>query len=511
MRVRASQQEKPSLASKKAHPYLNPMFENVTVAARDSRRLAEIAAVFARFGLNGLAARLGLTRAGSDTPTSPERARQALETLGPTFIKLGQILATRADLVPPAWIAELEKLHSTVPPLPFETLRADVEAALGGPPETMFAAFDPEPLAAASIAQVHRARLLDGSEVAVKIRRPGIRPLMEADLRLLAAFARAAEAKPAIARLRPRALVTQLSEAVLAELDFTQEGRNADRFRENFRHQPRIIIPAIHWDYSSDSVLVSEYITGTEPQDAARLQAAGISPRAIAALGAETVLQMVLVDGFFHGDPHPGNLLCQPKDRIALLDFGMAGNVTPRRREELLIFIQSITGRDPDRLADLLATWTAGADRAVIDTAAVQLVDRHGSGRLILARMVEDIMRLLRENGLVLPTDLVLTFKALVTLDGVLGRIDPEFDLAVAARQAWLMALQARLDPATVKDRISALLVELAIVEDRLPRLIRAATARLMEPPATKGTGDRLVPLSILASALIIAAAILLA
>lgn len=486
------------------------MFESVIVAARDSQRLAEIGAIVGRFGLDSLAGRLGVGRDGAAPSDAPERARLALEALGPTFVKLGQILATRSDLLPPDWIAELEKLHSTAPTIPFEDLRADAEAALGGSPENVFAAFDPEPLAAASIAQVHRARLADGRDVAVKIRRPGIRPRMEADLRLIAAFARAAEAKPAIARLRPREVVAQLSEAVLAELDFTQEGRNADRLRANFRRQPRVVIPEIHWELSSEALLVMDFVEGTPPSDADRLRAAGIDPRAIAALGADAVLQMVLIDGFFHGDPHPGNLLCQPGDKIALLDFGMVGHVSPKRREELLGFVQSITGRDPDRLADLLAAWTEGVDRPAVERAAAQLVERHGQGRLILARVVEDIMRLLREQGLAMPADLVLTFKALITLDGVLGRIDPDFDLTAAARRAWIDALRARLAPGAVRDRLASLAIELANVEDNLPRLIRGAAKRLSEPPPASPPPDRLLPLAILAGAALISGAILL-
>jgi ubiquinone biosynthesis protein len=484
------------------------MFENLIVAARDRKRLAEITAVLGRFGLDSLIARLG--RGGEEAPGTPERARLALEALGPTFVKLGQILATRSDLLAPDWIAELEKLHSTAPTLPFEELRPAVEAALGDAPEVVFAEFETEPVAAASIAQVHRARLADGRSVAVKIRRPGIRPLMEADLRLIAAMARTIEAKPSIARLRPREIVAQLSEAVLAELDFTREGRNADRFRANFARQPKLVVPEIHWDLSSETLLVMDFVEGVPMSDAERLRSAGIDPTAIAALGADVVLQMVLIDGFFHGDPHPGNLLCQPSDRIALLDFGMVGHVSPKRREELLGFVQSITGRDPDRLADLLGNWTEHVDRAAVEAAAARLVERHGQGRLILARVVEDIMTLLRRHALAMPADLVLTFKALITLDGVLGRIDPDFDLTAAARRAWLTAMRARLSPGAVRERMSSLLLELATIEDNLPRLIRAATTRLTEPAPPPPRQDRILPLAVLIGAAMIAGAILL-
>lgn len=488
------------------------MFENVLVAARDRKRLGEIAAIISRFGLESLAARLGLAaRGGSQAPT-PARAREALESLGPTFIKLGQILATRADLLPPDWIAELEKLHSSAPVLPFESLRSAVEATLGEPPEAVFAAFDHEPLAAASIAQVHRATLHDGTPVVLKVRRPGIAPQMEADLRLMAAIADTAAAHPAVARYRPREIIAQLGEAMLAELDFAEEGRNAESFARNFRNEQRLIIPRIHWAWSGQDLLVQDFVEGTPPTDAARLRSADIDPRAIAATGADIVLKMVLVDGFFHGDPHPGNMLTQSGGRIALLDFGMVGRVSPRRREELLGFVQSITGRDPARLADLLAAWTEGADRGRLEAAAARLVARHGEGRLVLAAVVEDLMQLLREEALVLPPDLILIFKALVTLDGVLGRIDPEFDLSQAARNAWLSAMQARYEPEAVRTRLSSLLLELAQVEDNLPRLIRSAAARLADPPPPppQPRGDWRVPAAIIAGAALIALTIAL-
>ncbi|WP_248601197.1 ABC1 kinase family protein, partial [Brevundimonas diminuta] len=315
------------------------MFTTLAVAARDRKRLAEISGVAARFGLEAVLLRLGLgggeAHADGPEPLS-RRTRQALEALGPTFVKLGQILSTRSDLLPADWIAEFEQLQSAGPTLDFETLRPEVEAALGGPPEQVFARFDAAPLAAASIAQVHRAALHDGTEVVVKIRRPGVRPRVEADLRLIAELARRAEQSSAeIARYRPRALIAQLTEAMLDELDFTTEGRNVDRFAADFARNRDVVIPAVYWQHTTDSVLVQDYLDGVPPVDAARLRAAGVDPHRLARVGAEAVLYMVLVNGRFHADPHPGNLRGLPGDRVGLLDFGMVGAVTPRRRAEL--------------------------------------------------------------------------------------------------------------------------------------------------------------------------------
>ncbi|GAA3268744.1 hypothetical protein GCM10020258_40520 [Sphingomonas yabuuchiae] len=266
------------------------MLGAIRVAARDRTRLAEVIATTSRFGLDVLLARLGLDPARRDPDALPfdlpARTRQAMEALGPVWVKLGQILATRADLLPPEWIAELEQLHSAAPRLPFADLREQVEAALGEPPETAFARFDPEPLAAASIAQVHRAALADGTEVVLKIRRPGIRPVMEADLRLLTQFAVMVEATNAEARRYGAVrMVRELGRDILEELDFTNEGRNADRMREDFAGDTRVVVPTIHWAQTSETLLVMDFIEGVPPRNAAILQQAGIDPSAIASAG----------------------------------------------------------------------------------------------------------------------------------------------------------------------------------------------------------------------------------
>lgn len=473
------------------------MIKTLLVAARDRSRLAEIVQIASRFGLGLLMARWGIERGDvpedTDLPQSlPQRTRMALEALGPTFVKLGQILATRGDLLSAEWIAELEHLHSQAPTMPFDLLRAQVEEALGGAPEDIFASFDPQPLAAASMAQVHRATLANGRAVVLKIRRPGIRPRMEADLRLIAQCAALAESASAEARrFAPVAMVRQLAQAVLGELDFTTEGRNADRLREDFAAEPRITFPCIHWEWTSEALLVMDYVEGVQPRDGEALRQAGIDPAAIAALGADIVLDMVLVNGRFHADPHPGNLLCLPGNRMALLDFGMIGHVSPRRREEFIGFVQSFSAGDPDRLAEILAIWSegAGVPPARIRAAAERLILRHGSGRLVLRAMVADFLPLMREEGLIMPPDLLLIFKALVTLDGVLSAIEPDFDLSSALRRSTLRLVRARLSPEHWAPTLQALVWELGKIGDDAPRLLRAAIRRLEADPAT-GTID---------------------
>jgi len=486
------------------------------VAARDRERLGEVGAVAARYGLGALLARLGLEgladgEGGATAGSLPERTRRAIEELGPTFVKLGQILATRRDLLPEDWIAELERLHSAAPTLSFEALRGTVETALGRPPEDAFASFDPEPLAAASMAQVHRATLKDGRAVVLKIRRPGIRRRMEADIRLIAHLAEIAErASGEARRLAPTALVRQLAEAVLEELDFTHEGRNADRLAADFADDPRVVIPAIHWPFSSERLLVMDYVEGVAPRSGEALRAAGIDPAVIADLGADLVLDMVLLNGRFHGDPHPGNLLCLPGNRLALLDLGLIGHVSPRRREEFLRFIHALHGGDPAALADTLAAWSgdAGPPRARILAASERLVARHSGGRLVLSALMRDFFSLLRQEGLVLPPDLMLIFKAMITMDGVLVAIQPDFDLTGSIERARLRILMERLAPGRWSAKLDALALELARLGDDAPRLIRALVRRLENEPAARPSGEP-VARAILRAGMGIAGAIL--
>ena len=476
------------------------MIKSIVVAARDRRRLSEIASVATRFGLGLLLARLGIetTTEASDQPTEthtlPHRTRLALEALGPTFVKLGQILATRGDILPPEWIEELSNLHSRAPTLSFETLRPSVEAALGGSPERIFASFDPSPLAAASIAQVHRAVLHSGEAVVLKIRRPGIRPKIEADLRLIAHLAAIAEQASAEARrFAPGELVAQLGRAMLEELDFSNEGRNADRLREDFADNPTVVIPSIYWAWTSDSLLTMDYIDGIHPENGARLRAAGIDPAVIADRGANMVLDMLLVSGRFHGDPHPGNLLCLSNNRIALLDLGLIGHVGARRRAEFLGFMRALVNSDAAVLSETLSLWSKGSGVAPdrVMATAERLIARHDGQKLVLGALMADFMTALREVGLVMPPDLLLLFKALITIDGVLTGIEPDFDLAEAVRRSSTRILMARLSPDHWNAVTAGLAWELLNLGDQAPRLLRAAVRRLEQAEGEPDSADR--------------------
>lgn len=467
------------------------MIQTFLVAARDRARLAQLFSVVARFGLTGLLNRIGIPQKGQNLETAnlPERVRLALEELGPTYIKFGQILATRRDILTDEWAEALEKLQSGAPTLPYESLRADVELALGEPVEQAFLEFDRTPLAAASIAQVHRATLKDGRKVVVKIRRPGIRQQMEADLRLLRHMAALVEANNEEARrIKPHALIDQLARDILDELDFTREGRNADMLRADYANDARIVIPQIHWEWTSENLLVMDYIEGIPPRNPDLLRAAGLNPSIIAETGAELVLYMVLIHGRFHGDPHPGNLLCLSGNRIALLDLGSVGTVSTRRQHEFLTFIVGIQSGSAVAVTDMFMQWSMDQNlsRERILAASEQLIARHSGEPLVLSDMVADMFRLLRQEALALPPDLLLVFKSLLTIDGVLSRIEPDFDLSKTLESLRRKLLFSRLSGIQEQGLRSDFLLELLRLGEDAPHLIRKASQwmdRQVKPP----------------------------
>jgi ubiquinone biosynthesis protein len=464
------------------------MIESIIMGVRDRARLQEIGGVLAREGLGDLARRIGLgplfrlpERAASGD-NAAARMRRALAALGPVFVKLGQILSTRADLLPPDWTSELEKLQSRVPALPWEDVARHVEAELGAPPEEIFAEFDREPIGSASIAQVYKARLRDGTSVVVKVRRPGLRRVIDADLRILAHIAAQAEASSReIARFRPREIVHHLGAALREELDLANEGRNAEELARNFVDDERVVFPRIHWEYTSQSILVQDFVDGIAPARDGRLEAAGLDGRRIAAVGADAFLRMVLIHGLFHGDPHPGNLLAMKGNRVGFIDFGMLGRIGATRRRQVLDFVRAIVVADPGGLATVLQEWSGAqaGDLAPLEQGADLFIARHGGGGLDLGRAVKDILSLARENALILPVDLVVLFKALATADGVMKRLDPDFDAVEAAAPLMRENLGERLSVGAVKKRATRFAFDMLQASEDLPSTIRLILHRL--------------------------------
>jgi ubiquinone biosynthesis protein len=478
-------------------------------AMRDLGRVHDIASVLIRYGFGDLVRRLGfepaLEKAGRALNWTrfeellkldpPQRVRRAMEEMGPTFIKFGQILATRVDLFSPDWIAEFEKLHDRVPPLPFETLRPQLEEDLGAPVTEIFAEFDETALAAASIAQVHKARLPTGERVIVKIRRPGIRPTIEADLRLLERLVHIIEREfPDARRFHPQEILRQFKLSLRNELDLLTEARNAERAANNFKGDPHILIPRIFWEYCGERLNVQKFIDGVPGREIAGLTAAGFDRKLLAQRGADAVLKMVLIDGFFHADPHPGNFIYVPLNRLAFIDFGMVGSLSELRRDQVVDLLHAIVVRDAPTIVEVLLDWaddaTPSTERLVSEVG--MFVDKyHGVAlrQLRLADMLGDMTALMRDHQLTLPPDLTMLFKTLVTLEGMGRQIDPDFDIVNQVGPLLAQATLARNKPEVLLRHAQRNVGSLMAVLGTLPRDLRRVM-RILRAGAVKVSVD---------------------
>jgi ubiquinone biosynthesis protein len=466
---------------------------------RELPRLHEITSVFIRHGLGEFVQRIGLAtlmeRAGQilhwgeaveAVRLEPaQRMRLALEELGPTFVKLGQVMATRVDLFPPAWIAEFEKLHAQVPPVPFEALLPDLQRALGRSPFEVFRDIETQAYAAASIAQVHRAKLADGSPVVLKVRRPGVRAKIESDLRLLRYVAEMIESEiPEARRYRPVEIATQFARSLERELDFTAETRNVERFAKNFEGDPHIVIPKVYPQWTSDALLVQEHIEGIPGTDLAAVEAAGLDRRLLARRGADAFLKMILIDGFFHADPHPGNVFYLPGNRIVVIDFGMVGRLSPLRRRQMVDLLAGLSRMDEEPMLDVLLDWAGDAyvDEARLAADVNELAFEYDGVPLKDIRIGAVLRRfaaIVREHSIVLPSDLALMFKALITLEGLGRMYDPDFHITDHLAPLLRRALAERYRPAEIVRRsrgaVSDFLGLMASVPRDLARLLREA------------------------------------
>ena len=416
---------------------------------RDLGRVRAIARVLVRYGWGDIAKRLGkrsligwagnalnseVSREIMQLP-SEVRARLAMQELGPTFVKLGQVLATRPDIFPPHWIAEFAKLQDQVPPVPFEALLPDLEAALGPAPFDVFQDLQTEAAAGASIAQVHLARLQDGTPVVLKVRRPHMQQNVAADLRLLMHMARLIETEfEETRRYRPQEIVAQFSRSLQRELNMTLEGRNTERFSRNFADDPHIVFPRIHWHWSSENLLVMDHIHGIPGNQLAEARADGLDLQLLAARGADAILKMVLIDGFFHADPHPGNVFFLPDNRLAIIDCGMVGRLTAARRDEIADLLAALVSRDIDTLLETLITWAddASVDESKLAVDLDEFIGNYDNAPLKHVRfsaLLNDLTTIMRENRLAVPPDLTMLFKALITLEGLGRQLDPDFQI----------------------------------------------------------------------------------
>ena len=466
------------------------MVSGVFSAARELPRLREISSVLIRHGLGDLVRRAGVStllertgqvlqwgQAGEVAHLEPQqRAKLALEQLGPTFVKLGQMLSTREDLLPSAWTDELNRLYSDVAPVPFDDLLPQIEQALGRSPYEVFTKVEREPYAAASIAQIHRATLASGTPVILKIRRPGIAAKVAADLRILEQLAQLAEQEiPELRRYRPVDVVGQLRRSLERELDLAVEARSTERFARNFADDLGVLVPRVYWEWTSKSMNVQEHIEGIRGDDLQAIDSAGLDRKACAARGVDTMLKMILVDGFFQADPHPGNVMWLPGNRIALIDFGMVGRLSPARRSQIVDLLAGFVHHDEESMQEVLLDWrsndavnearlAADLGELAFDYSDAPLKD------LKIGTLLHRVSAILREHSIVLPADLALLFKALITLEGFGRRYDPEFRLIDRAEPFLNRAMSERYQPADAWRRGQATLSDFLGLVTSMPR-----------------------------------------
>ena len=462
-------------------------------------------------------------------PLAPPPARHlclALEELGPTFIKLGQILSTRPDLLPPPFVAELVRLQDRVAPFPFAEVRRQVEGELGAPLEELFATFEETPLASASLSQVHVATLPTGEEVVVKVQRPGIEEVIALDLDILRRLARLMEDELPQAELYdPAGIVEEFAHTLSGELDFVREGRNAERFRRNFADFPYLYIPRVYWERSTRRVLTLERVRGIKIDDIA-----GLDRHRVALHATEVVMQEVLEDGFFHADPHPGNFFVMPGEVIAAMDFGMVGRLSRKLREELVHLLAVAVRLDTEGVVNQLLRMSLveqGVDRVGLRQDLEHLLQRYAGRPLkeIRAREVmEEAMPIAFRRRLRLPNELWLLGKMLGMLEGVGLQLDPDFDPFAVARPYARRLLEELVSPAALGQRAGRSLGRWGELFLELPEAWPKVLGRLREGDLSLGWEMRRIEqplaaldllslrlsLGILAAGLLVASALLL-
>lgn len=381
----------------------------------------------------------------------PRCLRSIMEDLGPTFVKLGQLLSTRPDLVPLEWAKELARLQDKVEPFPPEKVREQIRFYFGAPPEEVFASFDYQPVAAASIAQVHRARLPDGHEVAVKIQRPGLRKLVEQDLSILRAWLPVLHQSFLGRILNPEEVVQVFARQIGHELDFYREAVTMAAFRRILTLE-EVVVPRVYWDYCRQGVLTMDFIEGARINDENALAGLGADRRYLARLVLKAVLVPFFRDGFFHADPHPGNVLFLPGPQVALLDFGIVGRLDRDFRYETARLMVALARRDVERLLEItlslgVPTRPINRDRLYEDMAHLMEKVNSLGPAITMAQLVNGMVEVSLEHGLRMPGAFFTLGKAVVTAEGLARRLDPDLNIMEVAAPAALDFLGEEVRP----------------------------------------------------------------
>ena len=412
-----------------------------------------------------------------------QRVRMACEELGPTYIKFGQILSTRPDLVPIDFIKELSKLQDNVPSSPFSEVSKIIEAELGGAPEDIFDFFEETPLASASIGQVYRATLKDGEAVAVKVQRPGIKKIIEVDLEIMLHLATLMERHIEEMSLhQPVKIVEEFARTLEKEIDYNIEATSMERIARNFLNDLTIYVPKVFRETTTESVLTTEFVEGIKVSEIDRLEEAGLDRKLITVRGADIVLKQIIKHGFFHADPHPGNVFVLPDNVICLLDFGMTGSVDRRTREDFIDLAESVVNRNESRATQVLlklTDWDEDPDIRLLEKDVADFMGRHLHKPLKdikIGKLLNNLLELAFQHRLRIPPDIFLMLKAFSAIEGVGLMLDPDFDMIQQAAPFIKEVKHARLSPQRITGDIFRLAIELFQFVENFPKDILSIT-----------------------------------
>lgn len=468
--------------------------------ARNLRRWWDVQAIFIRYGFGFLVSRADVRQAKRAASVSanghadeierlntPQRLRLMLQELGPTFIKLGQVVSSQSNIVPPAYLAELEKLQDRVPPFPEADVRAVLTQQLKQQPEYLFREFTFTPLAAASIGQVHTATLNDFSAVVVKVQRPGIQTQIQSDLAIMREVARGLETTTAIARnYNAVGVVEEFAASISKELDYTNEAANMDQLRKVLSAVGGVRTPKVYWDLVSPTVLTMENIAGVKINDLRRIEEAGIDRARLANTFVRAMVQQILIDGFFHADVHPGNVFVELRSGdIVFLDVGMTGQLDTRQRNEIVDLLRGLGQRDAHRITQVvlsLAIEFKPVSADALERDINRLVKKHLSGSLATfsyAGFLSELLGSLTDNGLRVPSDLLFGLKAIMQTEQIVRTLNPNFNISELALTASNMVLLSKFNPATLRDSMAnsadQVLRVLPMVGDAVEQYVRDA------------------------------------
>ncbi|MBN2429474.1 MAG: AarF/ABC1/UbiB kinase family protein [Deltaproteobacteria bacterium] len=416
----------------------------------------------------------------------PQRLRLAMEELGTTFIKLGQVLSTRPDLIPGAFVEEFRKLQDHVPAVAFEKIRAHVQTELKRPISQVFSHLDETPIAAASIAQVYKGKLHSGEEVAVKVRRPNIQQTVETDLEILLGLAQLIEHHfPEWDIYDPVGIVKTFRHTIRREMDFSKEARTIDKFRSNFAEDETYYVPKVFWDVTSETILTMEYIDGIKISAVDVLDKQGYDRKVLADKGAKAFLKQVLDHGIFHGDPHPGNVFALPDNTICMLDYGMVGRLDEALKQRLADLLTAVFKRDVDRVITVLRFSGELREETNLKDLRRDLVefvdDYYGLAlkEINAGKLLMDFSGILMRHRISFPSDLILLAKALVTVEGIGRQLDPEFNMIEHLYPFVNKLVRERLSPGSLSRELSEMVQSYGIMLKRIPWDVKELINRL--------------------------------